>query len=63
MLDEKSAPGPDSVLAIFLIKTKEVIAPHLTNILRILDEGRIPEIFKMAYISLIHKGESKEDPE
>merc|ERR1712002_398567 len=38
--------------------------PHLTNLLRSsLDEGKIPEIFKMAYISPIHKGGSKQDPE
>ena len=30
---------------------------------RSLDEGFIPEIFKMAYISPIHKGGSKQDPE
>merc|ERR1712002_733436 len=38
--------------------------PHLTNMLiRSLDEGTIPEIFKMVYISPIHKGGSKQDPE
>merc|ERR1712236_145904 len=42
-LEENSAPGPDGVPAIFLKKTKEVIAPHLTNMLRrSLDEGKIP---------------------
>ena len=46
-LDENSAPGPDGVPAIFLKKKKEVIAPHLTNMLRkSLDEGKIPQIFK-----------------
>ena len=30
---------------------------------RSLDEGKIPQIFKMAYISPIHKGGSKQDPE
>ena len=59
-LEENSASGPCGVPAIFLKKTKEVFAPHLTNMLRrSLDEGFIPEIFKMAYISPIHKGGSK----
>merc|ERR1711891_80739 len=62
-LEENSASGPCGVPAIFLKKTKEVIAPHLTNMLRSLDEGFIPEIFKIAYISPIHKGGSKQDPE
>merc|ERR1712121_45952 len=63
-LEVNSAPGPDAVPTIFLKNTKEVIAPHLTNLLRrSLDEGKIPEIFKMAYISPIHKGGSKQDPE
>ena len=26
-------------------------------------EGKIPEIFKMAYVTLIHKGGSKQKPE
>ena len=63
-LDENSGAGPDGIPAIFLIKTKEVIAAPLTLMLRkSLDEGKIPDIFKMAYISPIHKGGSKQKPE
>ena len=48
-LDENSGAGPDGIPAIFLIKTKEVIAIPLTLMLRkSLDEGKIPDIFKMA---------------
>ena len=63
-LDENSAAGPDGIPAIFLIKTKETIAEPLAKILRrSLDEGKIPDIFKMAYISPVHKGGSKQKPE
>ena len=63
-LDENSGAGPDGIPAIFLIKTKEIITAPLTLMLRkSLDEGKIPDIFKMAYISPIHKGGSKQKPE
>ena len=63
-LDENSAAGPDGIPAIFLIKTKETIAGPLALIQRrSLDEGKIPDIFKMAYISPVHKGGSKQKPE
>ena len=63
-LDENSAAGPDGIPAIFLKKTKEVISLPLTLILRkSLDEGRIHDIFKLAYVTPIHKGGSRQKPE
>ena len=61
----RTRAGLDGIPAIFLIKTKEAIAVPLALILRkkSLDEGKIPDIFKMAYISLVHKGGSKQKPE
>jgi len=62
-LDENSSAGPDGIPAIFLKKTKEVISKPLTIILRrSLDEGRIPDIFKLAYVTPIHKGGSRQKP-
>ena len=63
-LNMNSAAGPDGVPAIFLIKTKHSIASPLKIILRkSLDEGKIPDIFKLAYVTPIHKGGSKLKPE
>ena len=63
-LDENSAAGPDGIPAIFLIKTKEAIAEPMAKMLRkSLDEGKIPDILKMAYVSPIHKGGSRQNPE
>ncbi|CAL4216515.1 unnamed protein product, partial [Meganyctiphanes norvegica] len=50
--------------AIFLKKTIKTIAKPLALILRkSLDEGKIPEIFKLAYVAPIHKGGSRQKPE
>ena len=63
-LNENSAAGPDGIPAIFLKKTKEEISVPLTIILRkSLNEGKIHDIFKLAYISPIHKGGSRQKPE
>ena len=63
-LDENSSAGPDEVPAIFLKKTKETIAKPLKFILRkSLDDGIIPDIFKLAHITPIHKGGAKTKPE
>ena len=63
-LDENSAAGPDGLPAILLKKTKNSIANPLTLLLRkSLDEGRIPDVFKLAYITPIHKGGSRHRPE
>ena len=60
-LDKNSAAGLDGIPAIFLIKTKEAIAEPMAKMLRkSLDEGKIPNILKMAYVSPIHKGGSKQ---
>merc|ERR1711874_9222 len=63
-LDENSAAGPDGVHAYLLIKAKEVIAKPLTIIMRkSLDEGKIADVMKLAYITPIHKGRSRQSPE
>ena len=63
-LDTNSTQGPDGVPAIFLIKTKETLVTPLKLMLRkSLDEGTISDIFKLAYITPIHKGGSKFKPE
>ena len=63
-LKKNSAAGPDGVPAILLINTKDAIKKPLQIILRkSIDEGVIPDIFKLAYITPIHKGGSKLMPE
>ena len=63
-LNMNSAAGPDGIPAIFLINTKISIANPLKMILRkSLDEEKIPDIFKLAYVTPIHKGGSKLKPE
>ena len=63
-LDENSSAGPDGIPAIFLKKTKKAISKPLALLLRkSLDEGAIPEVFKMAYVTPIHKGGSRQKPE
>ena len=63
-LDEYSSAGPDGLPAIFLKKTKKAISKPLAILLRkSLDEGKIPEIFKLAYVTPIHKGGSKQQAE
>ena len=62
-LDENSAAGPDGIPALLLKETKKEIVKPLGIILRkSLDEGKIPDIFKMANITPIHKGGSKFKP-
>ena len=62
-IDENSSAGPDGIPALFLKKTKESLSKPLTILLRkSLDEGKIPNIYKLAYITPIHKGGSKQDP-
>ena len=57
-LDENTVAETVGIPAIFFIKTKEVIAmPPTLMLRRSLDEGNIPDIFKMAYITPIHKGD------
>ena len=52
-----SAAGCDGIPAVLLIKTKNAVAVPLKLILRkSLDEGKIHEMYKMAYVTPIHKG-------
>ena len=61
---ENSSAGPDGVPAICLKKTKTAISKPLALLLRkSIDEGKIPELFKMVYVTSIHKGGSKQKPE
>ena len=63
-LDENSTAGPDGIPAIFLKKTKKAISKPLALLLRkSIDEGAINEVFKMAYVTPIHKGGSRQKPE
>ena len=63
-MDENSAAGPDGIPAILLKKIRDEIALPLALILRkSIDEGKIPDIFKLAYVTPIHKGGSRDKPE
>ena len=63
-LRNNSAAGPDGIPSKFIINTKNTIATPLMIILRkSLDEGKIPDIFKLAHVAPIHKGGSKLNPE
>merc|ERR1711984_489 len=63
-IDENSAAGPDGIPAILLKRIRDEIALPLTLILRkSIDEGKIPDIFKLAYVTPIHKGGSRHKPE
>ena len=62
-LNKNSAAGPDGIPTVFLINTKKYIKTPLKIILRkSINEGVIPDIFKLAYITPIHKGGSKLNP-
>ena len=63
-MNANSSAGPDGVPAKFLIKTKETTSLPLLIIMRkSLDEGKIPDILKLAHVTPIHKGGSKLKPE
>merc|ERR1712240_174513 len=62
-LKKNSAAGPDGVPAIFLINTKEYIKLPLKIMLRkSIDDGKIPDVFKLAYVTPLFKGVSKMNP-
>ena len=62
-LEENSAAGPDGVPAILLLKTKEEVAEPLRRILRkSIDETGIADTMKLAYVTPIHKGGSRQEP-
>ena len=55
-LNENSSGGPDGLPAIFLKKTKETISTPLALLLRkSIDKEKIPEIFKLAYVTPIQR--------
>ena len=59
-LKENSGPGPDEIPALFLINTnKEIIKPLCLILRKSIDRGEIPDIYKMAHITPIHKGGNK----
>ena len=63
-LKSNSAAGPDGIPAKLLINTKNAIAVPLSILMRkSVDEGKIPDIFKLAYVTPVHKGGSKLKPE
>ena len=63
-IDPNSTAGPEGVSAKFLRETMESIAAPLTIIMRkSIDQCEIPETLKLAYVTPIHKGESKINPE
>ncbi|CAL4122514.1 unnamed protein product [Meganyctiphanes norvegica] len=63
-MDQNSTAGPDGIPAKFLIETKENIAVPLGIIMRkSIDQGKIPDVLKLAYVTPIHKGGSKLKPE
>ena len=63
-LDGNSAAGPDGIPAKLLKKIKKGVRKPLSMMLRkSIDEGKIPEVFKLAYITPIHKGGMKQKPE
>ena len=63
-LKKNSAAGPDGIPAIFPINTREYIKAPLALILRkSLDEGTLPDVLKLAYVTPIYKGGSKMNPE
>merc|ERR1712072_1590433 len=63
-LEDNSAAGPDGVPAILLKKVKEALAQPLALMLRkSIDEGKKTNIFKLAYMTPIHKGGSRQKPE
>ena len=63
-MNQNSTAGPDGIPAKFLIKTKENLAVPLGMIMRqSIDECKIPDLLKLAYVTPIYKGGSKLKPE
>ena len=63
MLSAGAAPGPDGIPAKMIKAAKSSFASMLTNILQSsLDSGDIPGILKLAFVTPIHKGDSRSDP-
>ena len=63
MLSARAAPGPDGIPAEMLKAANSTFSAMLSNILRCsLDSGEIPNILKMAYVTPVHKGDSRSEP-
>ena len=63
MLATGAAPGPDGIPAAMIKGGKSAFASMLSNIMRTtIDYGNIPSILKTAYVTPIHKGDSRSDP-
>ena len=63
MLSAGAAPGPDGIPAAMIKGAKNVFSNLLSSIMRsTMDSGNIPSILKIAYVTPIHKGESRSDP-
>ena len=63
-LDENSSAGPDGIPAILLKKTKETISKPLKILMRkSIDDCSIADTYKLAYVTPIHKGGSRQKPE
>ena len=62
-LSTNASPGPDYFPALLLKKAKYSLSHPLTTIFRSsLESGEVPEIFKMAYVTPIHKSGAKTMP-
>ena len=62
-LSVNAAPGPDFFPAILLKKGKLTLCHPLTDIYRSsLETGEVPEIFRIAYITPLHKGGARTLP-
>ena len=60
ILKENSAPGPDEIPAIFMkITSKELAKPMAIILKKSIERCEIPDIYKMAHITPIHKGGKK----
>ena len=62
-LNKNSAAGPDGIPSIFLINTKEYLKKPLKLIMRkSIDDGVVPDVFKLVYIAPVYKRGSKLNP-
>ena len=62
-LKESSAPGPDNLYPKVLIECAATLAQPLFEIFReSLDEGTLPDVWKLAYVSPIYKKCMKSNP-
>ena len=62
-LKESSAPGPDNLHPKVLIECADTLAQPLFEIFReSLDEGILPEVWKVAYVTPIYKKGKKSNP-